>query len=407
MIKVYRQIKTAYTCRDVGGQGDIHHLDHAAIVTDGESIKWIGRESEIPSNLVGGETIECGGALAVPGLVDCHTHLCFGGWRADEFEARILGKSYQEIAAAGGGILSTVEKTRSASLADLFQRGLGFLREMMKLGVTTVECKSGYGLSLDCELKILRAYRELSRIQPLRLVSTFLGAHTVPAEFKSDPEQYVRQIIDSMIPAVAAEKLAQFCDVFVEPGAFTAKQGREILEAGKRSGLLPKIHGEQFSRSGGAELAAQVGAVSIDHLEMLDPAGLEAIKSSGAVAVLLPLSSLHTKVSPADGRRIVSAGVPVAVATDFNPGTSPSYHLPQALSLACLLNRLTPAEALKGATIYAARALGLNEQVGSLEAGKSADFALIRADTVGHWLQNPVPNFCERTVCRGVDIYCA
>lgn len=404
MIKVYRQIKTAYTCRAEGRQAEIHPIDHAAIVVDGEKIAWVGREAELPQIYFGAEQTVCSGALAVPGLIDCHTHLCFAGWRADEFEARILGKSYQQIAAEGGGILSTVNLTRAATQADLIKRGLGFLREMALLGVTTVECKSGYGLSTEGELKLLRCYAELAKIQPLRIVPTFLGAHVIPPEYKAEPEKYLRLLIDEMLPKIAAEKLARFCDVFVEDGAFSAEQARRILIAAKSAGLTPKLHAEQFSQCGGARLAGELGAASADHLEAIDQAGLDAMKNNGIAAVLLPLASLTAKLKPADGRRLIEQGIKTAVATDFNPGTAPSYHLPSALGLACLLNGLTPAEALKGATICAALALRLDDQIGSLEPGKFADIAFIRADSVNHWLSNPIPNFCERAVCRGVEI---
>jgi imidazolonepropionase len=405
MIRVYRKIKTAYTCRAAGAQSEIHPIERAAIVVEGEKIAWVGLEAELPAQFYGGEQVECGGAIAIPGLIDCHTHLCFAGWRAEEFEQRILGKSYAEIAAQGGGILSTVRKTRAASLPELVHRGLEFLREIAALGVTTVECKSGYGLSLEAELKLLRAYKELAQNQPLRIVPTFLGAHTVPEEFTADPQAYVQLVIDEMIPAVANQGLAKFCDVFVEKGAFSAEQGREVLLAGKAAGLLPKLHAEQFSACGGARLAAEVGAVSADHLEAVDQLGIDALREAEIIGVLLPLASLTTGVHPADGRRLLRSGLSLAIATDFNPGTAPSYHLPSALGLACLVNRIAPAEALKGATIIAAQAVGLAEQIGSIEAGKSADLAFIQADSINQWLSNPVPNFCQRTVCRGVEVY--
>ena len=405
MIRVYRRIKTAYTCRSAGNQSEIHPIERAAIAVEGEKIAWVGAEAELPAQFHGGEQVECGGAIAIPGLVDCHTHLCFAGWRAEEFEQRILGKSYSEIASQGGGILSTVKKTRAASLPELVHRGLEFLREIAALGVTTVECKSGYGLSLEAELKLLRVYKELSENQPLRIVPTFLGAHTVPGEFKKEPQEYVRLVIDHMIPAVASQGLAKFCDVFVENGAFSAEQGLEILLAGKAAGLVPKVHAEQFSACGGAKLAAEVGAVSADHLEAIDQIGIDALREAKTIGVLLPLASLTTGVIPVNGRRLLDAGLSLAVATDFNPGTAPSYHLPSALGLACLVNRITPAEVLKGATIIAAKAVGLADQIGSIEVGKSADFAFVQSDSINQWLSNPVPNFCQRTVCRGVDIY--
>jgi len=336
-------------------------------------------------------------------LVDCHTHLAFAGWRADEFEQRLRGRSYLDIAQAGGGIMSTVRQTRSASEADLLRRAEDFLRQMLALGVTTVECKSGYGLEPDAELKLLRVYRKLATEQPVRVVPTFLGAHVVPPEFRDDRAGYIDLLVDRMIPAVAKEKLAACCDVFVEESAFTVPEARRILRAGQKSGLSAKLHADQFTSGGGAELAAELGALSADHLEHISEAGIRAMVTTGVVAVSLPLASLYLGQPPMPARRLIETGVAVAVATDFNPGSAPSFHLPLALTLACTLQRMTPAEALKGATIYAARAVGLERKVGSLEVGKAADFAVIDASDVNHWLYHFRPNACVMTVLGGVQ----
>jgi imidazolonepropionase len=400
-MRVLANISQLATCRPEGGQGDIYAIADAALVWNDGTIKWVGPEAQLPAKFRSAERWDAGARLVVPGLVDSHTHLAFGGWRADEFEQRILGRSYLEIARNGGGIASTVRHTRAASEQQLTERAAGFLKEMLSLGVTTVECKSGYGLTLDAELKLLRVYRRLATEQPVRIVSTLLGAHIVPAEFRDDPESYVTLVIEQMIPAVAQEKLASCCDVFVEESAFNVSQARRILTAGRRAGLAAKLHADQLSSCGGAELAAEVGALSADHLEHVSEAGIAAMAAAGVVAVGLPLASLYLRQPPLPAPRLIEAGVAVAVATDFNPGSAPSYHLPLAMSLACTLQSMTPPQALKGATIYAARALGLEELTGSLEPGKAADFAIIDAPDVTHWLYHHRPNACVRTVIAG------
>jgi imidazolonepropionase len=406
-LKVLHNISQLATCGPGGGQGDIHAIADAALVWHEGTIRWVGPEPQLPEEFRNSERLDAGGRLVIPGLVDCHTHLAFGGWRADEFEQRILGRSYLEIARNGGGIPSTVRHTRAASEQQLRERAAGFLKEMLALGITTVECKSGYGLTLDAELKLLRVYRGLATEQPVRVVSTLLGAHIVPAEFRNDPEGYVTLVADGMIPAVAEEKLASCCDVFVEESAFSASQARRILTAGRRAGLAAKLHADQLSSCGGAELAADVGAVSADHLEHISEAGIAAMAAAGVVAVSLPLASLYLRQPPMPARRLIEAGVAVAVATDFNPGSAPSYHLPLAMTLACTLQSMTPAQALKGATIYAARAVGMEELTGSLEPGKAADFAIIDAPDVTHWLYHYRPNACVRTVIAGATRWTA
>lgn len=390
------------TCAAPGGQGALHPVADAALAWDrGGVVRWVGPRAALPAHWKEAEAVDAGGALVVPGLVDCHTHLAFGGWRADEFAERLAGRSYLDIARAGGGIRRTMRATRAASEDALVRRSLGFLREMARLGVTTVEAKSGYGLSLGDELKQLRAYRRLAAAQPLGLVPTFLGAHTIPPEYDGDRGGYVRLVCEAMLPEVAAEGLARFCDVFVEETAFTPEEARRILEAARRHGLGAKLHADQLTDGGGARLAAEVGAASADHLEHASAEGIAAMAAAGVVAVSLPLATLYLAAPPMPARRFIEAGVPVAVATDFNPGSAPSFHLPLALTLACTLQRMTPAEALKGATCYAARALGLEGTVGSLEPGKRADFALVDAPDVDHWLYHFRPNAVQATFVGG------
>jgi imidazolonepropionase len=395
------------TCHADGGQADIHAIQDGALAWEGETIRWAGPRRELPSELAGADRLDAGGRLVIPGLVDCHTHLAFGGWRAEEFEQRILGRSYLDIAAAGGGIARTMRLTREASQAWLVERSAGFLREMVSLGVTTVECKTGYGLDREHELALLQVYRTVAGVQPVRLVPTFLGAHVVPPEFQHDRTGYLSLLIDDLLPHIARERLAAFCDVFVEQSAFTVDEARRLLRAARAAGLGTKLHADQLSQGGGAELAAEVGAVSADHLECASDAGIAAMARAGVVAVSLPLASLYLGHAPVPARRWIEAGAAVAVATDFNPGSAPSYHLPFALTLACTLQRMTPAEALKGATVIAARAVGLEARVGSLEAGKAADFAVIDAPDVNQWLYHLRPNACRATVVAGRTAWAA
>lgn len=399
---VLRNIGSLAACRAEGGQDEIQPVADAALVWDDEGIlRWVGPEADLPAELASEPAYDAGGRLVVPGLVDCHTHLVFAGWRASEFAQRILGRTYLEIARDGGGILSTVRATRAASEDDLFERATRFLDEMQGLGVTTMEGKSGYGLSLEQELKQLRVYRRLAQEERARVVPTLLAAHVVPPEFADDRASYIDLVTEEIIPAVAREGLARCCDVFLEETAFTYEEARRILEAGRDAGMLPKLHADQLSDGGGAELAADVSAVSADHLECVSGDGIRALAAEGVVAVSLPIATLYLDQAPMPARRLIEAGVAVAVATDFNPGSAPSYHLPLALSLACNLQRMTPPEALKGATLYAARAIGLEDRIGSLESGKAADFALIDARDVEEWLYHFRPNACHATVLGG------
>jgi len=400
-MKLIENISQLATCRGEGGQGEIHAIPDAAMVWQGSTIRWVGPRRELPVEYWSAERIDAQGATVVPGLIDCHTHLAFGGWRAEEFTRRIEGASYLEIAREGGGIASTVRLTRAAGADALLARARGFVREMVALGVTTIEAKSGYGLDREHELELLRVYRRLAEVEPVGIVPTFLGAHVVPPEYRDRREAYVALLIDELIPAVAAERLAAACDVFVEESAFSVDEARRILLAGRAAGLAPRLHADQLSAGGGAELAAEVGALSADHLEHVSDRGIAALAEAGVVAVSLPIAGLYLNHPPLPARRLIASGVGVAVATDFNPGTAPSYHLPLTMTLACTLQRMTPAEALKGATYYAAKALGLERRVGSLERGKAADFAVIDAPDVQHWLYHLRPNACRLTVAGG------
>ena len=399
---VLRNIGLLATCRRAGGQADIHPIPNAALVWNGPIIQWVGPESQLPESFQNVTYLDARGRLVVPGLVDCHTHLGFGGWRSDEFEQRIQGKSYLEIAQAGGGIASTVARTRQLSSEELKERCQSFLDEIVQLGVTTVECKSGYGLDAEAELKLLLVYRELQEDGKVDIVPTFLGAHVVPPEYRERRSEYVALLTEILIPAIGRDGLADFCDAFVEQSAFTIEEARHILTAARRAGLGLKLHADQLTSGGGAELAAELRAASADHLECISEAGIAAMAKAGVVAVSLPLATLYLGHNPMPARALIQAGVAVAVATDFNPGSAPSYHLPLAMTLACTLQKMTPAEALKGATLFAARATGREAVAGSIEVGKRADFALIDAPDVTHWLYHFRPNACRMTVSRGI-----
>lgn len=400
---ILRGIGRLYQCRADGGQADVHPIDQAALVWRDATIEWVGPAAELPTRYRDWPVEDAGGRIVVPGLIDGHTHLAFGGWRADEFEQKLRGVGYLDIARAGGGILSTVAKTRACPSEVLLGRCLGFLTEIRALGVTVVEVKTGYGLSLEHEIRTLEVYRQVAARAAQRIVSTLLAAHTVPPEYRGRQDEYVRLVIDEIIPRAATAGLARFCDVFVEDTAFTVEQGRRILEAGKAHGLAPKLHADQITNSGGAELAAEVGAVSADHLEKISAAGIAAMARAGVVAVSLPIAALYLNQPALRARPLIEAGVPVAVASDFNPGSAPSYDLPLAMMLACTLQRMTPAEVLKGVTHVAARAIGMDRVAGSIAVGRQADFAVIDAESVEQWLYHFRPNACIRTVIAGRD----
>ncbi len=400
-MRVLKNISILYTCTANGGQGDISPVKNASVAWEDGRIKWVGSEKDLPEKYSEAQFFDAEGKIVIPGLVDCHTHLCFGGWREDEFEMRLQGKSYLEIAKAGGGILSTVKATRKATEEELYVKASGLLEKIIQQGVTTIECKSGYGLSLDDELKQLRVYKKLREKSSAEIVSTFLGAHTFPPEYKDDRKGYINLIINEMIPRVAEGNLADFCDIFVEESAFTIDEARKILLNGKEYGLRPKLHADQLSSGRGAELAAEVGAVSADHLEQISDRGIQRMAEEGVVGVTLPLASLYTQQPYLNCRRLVDGGVDVAVATDFNPGSAPSYQLPLAMMLTCNHGRLTPAEALKGATVYAAKAIGMDHKVGSVEAGKKADFVVLDAPSVNFWMYHFGGNIIRQIFVAG------
>ena len=355
--------------------------DGAMLISDGQ-IDRVGSRQQIEAMIdSSAQVIDAGGRIVLPGFVDAHTHPVFAGTRADEFEERATGVSYQEIAARGGGIQSTVNHTRAASVDDLIARGKRYAQWFLRGGTTTVEAKSGYGLSVEDELKMLRAIRALDEQTPLRYVPTFLGAHTFPTEYRSRPDAYVSLVIDEMIPRVAREKLAEFCDVFCEQNVFTPEQAWKILSAARCHGLGLRMHADQLSLSGGATLAAELGTATADHLEHTNEQGIAAMKEAGVQPVLLPGSVyvLGSSRYPA-ARAMIDAGLALVLATDFNPGSSPTPSMLMVLSLASTHLKMTVAESISAATVNAAYSLNRGDKVGSLEPGKIADFVVYDCD---------------------------
>jgi len=389
-------------CPDNNDQADIGCIEDAALVWEHGKICWVGKQVDLPAEYKQGYTQDCSGKLVIPGLIDCHTHLCFGGWRGNEFAQRIAGKSYLEIAQAGGGIASTVTATRESSFEDLKQKAAGLLNEMLALGVTTVECKSGYGLDFDNEIKQLEVYAALQQEQPIDLVATFLGAHIIPAEFSDNRREYIELLIKQLLPEIKQRKLAEFCDCYIDEGAYTLEEGRQILQAAMDLGFGLKIHAEQLTHTGAAALAAELGAISAEHLERINSGDQSRLAKAGTVAVSLPLASMYLKDDYIDARSLIKAGVPVAVATDLNPGSSPSGHLPLAMLQACLNQAMTPAEVLKGVTNIAAKAINKESSIGSLLPGYQADIAIIDAEDVNQWMYNFRANACIAVIKKGI-----
>jgi imidazolonepropionase len=384
--------------------------DGALLLCDGV-IAAVGTRTEVQAlpEARAAEKLDLGGRVALPGFVDSHTHLIHAASRAEDYELKIEGASYEEIARKGGGILNSVKKLRAATAEALKKRAMAALKLFAAYGTTTVEAKSGYGLDVASELKILGLHKELAGEQPLDIVSTFLGAHVVPAEFRGKAdgaEKYIALLIEKMIPEVAAKKLAEYCDVFCDRGAFTRGQSKRILEAGKRYGLAPRLHAEQLTRTGAAQLAVEMGAASCDHLEQVNASDISALGKSKTVATLLPGCDFHLGLKNyAPARNLIDAGAIVALATDYNPGTSPTLSMPMILSLACTQLRMTPAGAIAAATINAAYALRRESQIGSLEVGKQADIAVFE---VADYREIPYyfgVSHCWMTVKRGRVIH--
>jgi imidazolonepropionase len=385
----------------IGGRSmrTVPKIASAAMLIDDERIAWFGPESDLkaPADC---PTIDADGGCVLPGLVDCHTHAVFAGTREGEFIQRLAGKSYLDIAHAGGGIRVTVDAVRAASRDELVELTLPRLRRMLHNGVTTVEIKSGYGLTVADEIKTLEVIRELKALQPVELVPTYLAAHTVPREFAGRAEEYLDTILDDGVLArIRDDKLAEFCDVFCETTAFTVEQARRVLTTAKRFGLRPKLHADQITQMGASTLAGEVGAISADHLEKINDAGIASLKRAGSVAVLLPGCSWFLGVEQAPARRLIEADLPVAVATDFNPGSSMVESLPLVMSIACTQMRMSPTEAVVAATANAAAAVNRHPRVGAIALGMQADLVILDVPNHERWLYEPGRN-CVRTVLK-------
>lgn len=397
---VIHNIGTLYTM-DGAEQEPLGIIKDAALHAKDGGVTWMGPARDAPAVPADATRIDAGGLAVMPGLVECHSHLVFAGDRVGEYVRRARGETYQQIAAAGGGIMSTVVATRGATEAQLVELALPRLHALLEHGITSCEVKSGYGLTLDDELKILRVVRTLGSLQPVELIPTFLGAHTCPPEYSGRADDYVAHVVKDMIPAVARERLARFVDVFVEQVAFSPAQARAVAAAAHQHGLGVKLHVDQLSAGGGAELAAELKAISADHLDHTTPAGVAALRSADVTAVVLPTAQVflgHARKAP--GRAMADAGVCVAVSTDYNPGTSPCLHLPLAATLAVSQCGLTVDEALLGITRHAAKAVGC-PGLGRLSVGGPCDAVILQRPTAQHLLYEMGSNIVSSVVKAG------
>ncbi len=383
------------TCEPSLGDGPLGVIPRGALAAAGGRIVWVGPESRLASEVAaasGALRLDAGGQVGLPGFVDSHTHLIFAGSREHEYAMRAQGAAYQEIAAAGGGILATVRATRAASLDELVQLALPRLRTLLAHGTTTAEVKSGYGLRTADEIKMLEAAHRLNDLQPVGLHPTFCGAHEVPPEYRGRTDDYVSLVIDEMLPAVVERRLARYVDVFCEEGVFSIAQSRRILQAGIRRGLSAKFHADEFTTLGGAELAAELRALSADHLLKARPEGMAKLKEAGVTATLLPGTAFFLGLPYAPARKFLETGVRVALASDFNPGSSMGPSLQLVMTMAVSQMKMSPEEALLGVTLHGAHAMGLEHEVGSLRPGKQCD--LLLAD---------VPNWRFLSYCYGIN----
>ncbi len=363
-----------------GAQGQNRKLRNASVLMENGVITAIGENGRVPPCPAKAQVVDAGGGLATPGFVDCHTHLVFGGWRQHEIPLKLQGAGYLDILRAGGGILSTVRATRAMEENALFQRSMGFLDELLAQGVTTVEIKSGYGLNWETERKQLLVIRRLGQTHPATVVPTFLGAHAIPEEYAGRAGEYMDFVCETVLPMVAAENLAEFCDVFLEEGVFDVPQSRRLLEKAKELGLGIKIHADEIAELGGSVLAGELGAVSAEHLIATGEKGIAALAKGGTIAALLPCTSLYLNKTFAPARQMIAAGVPVAIATDFNPGSCPSLNMGLCVTMGYLKYRMTPEEILTAVTLNAACAVGRGKTLGTLEPGKAGDIVLWKAE---------------------------
>ncbi len=380
---------------------DLGVVEDASVAVHRGRVLEVGPALDLARRYRALRRVSCRDRVVLPGFVDAHTHPAFVGSRADEFARRCRGETYEEILAAGGGILASAERVRDASTDELAAAVRRHLDRMLLHGTTAVEAKSGYGLAVDAEVKSLEAIRRAAKRHPVRVVATLLGAHALPARAAKDRASYVREVIEEMIPRVAKRRLATFQDVFVEKGAFTVAEARQILEAGRRYGLRPKVHADQFRDGGGARLAAEVGAISAEHLDATGRAGRRRLREAGVVAVLLPASCLFLGLARPDARAFIDEGVPVALATDFNPGSSPTENLGLVAALGCAELGMTPEEAVVAITQNAACAIGLDAEAGRIEAGRRADLVVLDAPAYVHLPYRLGTNLVRTVVAGG------
>lgn len=381
-------MRGSQTARSGREMADVGLIENGAVAIKDGVIVAVGPEKMVRQSLASAtvkETVDAEGRLVTPGLIDPHTHLVHAGSREHELSLKLKGVSYLEILAQGGGILSTVRATRQATEEELYQKARKSLNTMLLYGATTVEAKSGYGLTLEDELKQLRVTKRLNDSHPVDLVSTFMGAHAVPTEYQDRPWEYVDRVIKEMLPEVKRQGLAEFCDVFCEQGVFTVEQSRKILQAAKEMQFGLKIHADEIVAIGGAELAGELGCISAEHLLATTDEGLEALLRGGVIAVCLPATSFNLRASKhARAREMIDMGIPVALSTDYNPGSSPTESLQLVMTLACLNLRMTPEEVITAMTINAAHAIGRADAVGSLEVGKKADLVIFDAPNLSY-----------------------
>jgi len=361
-------------------QGENRKYHNAAVLCDGGVIKAVYENGALPEVSADTQTIDAQGRLVTPGLIDAHTHLVFGGWRQNEIPLKLKGAGYLDILRAGGGILSTVRATREASEEELFEKSRAFLDELMAQGVTTAELKSGYGLDKETELKQLRVIKRLNEAHPMDAVATYLGAHAIPEEYALRSGEYIDFIISDMLPEIKRQGLAEFCDVFLETGVFGVEESRRLLTAAREMGFGLKIHADEIDELGGSQLAGELGAVSAEHLIATGERGMEALARGGVIAALLPCTSLYLNKSFARARDMIARGIPVAVATDFNPGSCPSLNIGLCMTMAYLKYRMTPEEILSSVTINAACAVNRGGSIGTIEPGKKADMVIWNAE---------------------------
>ena len=388
-----------------GRMRDVNVIRDAALVVENGRIAWFGTSTEAPA-IASGPALSADGGCVIPGLIDPHTHIPFAGHRAGEFARRIAGESYLSIMESGGGIRVTTQAVREATDDDLVNANLPRLKRMLELGVTTCECKSGYGLAPEHELKQLRAIRRLNELQQIELIPTYLGAHALPAEFDGRPEEFIDTIGDpELLKHIADEKLAVFCDVFCDQGAFNVDQSRRVLTRAKEAGLKIKLHADELAQIGATRLAGELHAVSADHLETIDDAGVEALKQGGTIAVVLPGTSFFLGIEHCNSRRLIDAGLPVALSTDCNPGSSMIESLQLIMNIACCQLRMPPIEVLTAVTANAAAALDLHGRIGAIREGYDADLVILDSPTLDEWFYTPGRNRVKTVIKRGEVVH--